>query len=112
MLKTSLPGCSRRSIKVVAGELAGPPQCAVQNPAVHRGSERGPQAGPFAQAQNRRLDERPALETDLSVPATHQELDLFYSIWAEELLKSAVQSLLCGVRGAKHDMSRCGGVGQ
>lgn len=30
----------------------------------------------------------------LGAAATHQDLDLFYAIWAEELLRSAVQSLM------------------
>ena len=34
------------------------------------------------------------LETHLSSPATPLELDLFYGIWAEELIKAAVQSVL------------------
>lgn len=31
---------------------------------------------------------------DLGDPATHEDLDLFYSIWADELLKTAVKSLM------------------
>jgi RNA polymerase sigma factor (sigma-70 family) len=31
---------------------------------------------------------------DLGDPATHHDLDLFYAIWAEELLRTAVQSLM------------------
>lgn len=59
------------------------------------------------EAQTRRIDQRPSVETDLSDPATRQEMDLFYSIWAEELLKSAVQSLLADYhRGGKGDYFR------
>lgn len=46
------------------------------------------------QTAARHIGPQPQMETDLSHPPTNVELDLFYSIWAEELLKAAVQSVM------------------